>query len=757
MSRRCLRHTIAVLAAVAVMWFGETGAETCGPGFERAIFTHTVHPDLPLSTFANGDLGVLQPTYARSYLMTAYRHLIGRPLSRDEQLAMRDIWEQRLLQPEVNVWDSTPRDKRSFNDPNERAQDAWFARRRLVPGMASLDRIPLFQETSPKSFSYFQNCLPSAFERAGATLDRLVQASGVSSPQVAEWARAQDIVFSNCERAGAVPAVLASNAAPAAAADRDYQIAAALFYARDFDGAATRFKQIARDPGSPWRTLGPYLAARALIRKAALAKDEGYDLPLLMKAHEELRAILADPAQAGMHHATRELVGFVEFRVDPAARIREIGSSIARGGTSDSFRNDADDFTRLIDRLYGDAPLASSPAPDSVPAIADAMADWIVTFQWPGPAAAAHAITRWQATREDVWLVAALSKIDASGANVPALLTAAAAIRPGSPAYPTVAYHSIRLAIARGDRDRARNDLDTILATSQRMPKSAVNLFRAQRMQVSANLQDWLTFALRQPATSTYSQPYAEIPDDPAYLRLPKLADPRLFDIDSTQILNERFAIARLSEIARNAVLPVARRRDVAITAWTRAVLLKHTATAADLAPTLRTLVPEMAADLDAYLKSPDQTTRELAGITTLLRFPGVRLNVDDGLGRDEAIGKIENFRDNWWCVQNATAKSTPPAFVLDADRASAASEYAQLVAIGTAPDYLASEAVRLARLLPKDPRSPEVLHLAVRSTRYGCTSKATGAQSKAAFTLLHQRYPQSEWAKKTPFWYKGD
>jgi len=55
----------------------------------------------------------------------------------------------------------------------------------------------------------------------------------------------------------------------------------------------------------------------------------------------------------------------------------------------------------------------------------------------------------------------------------------------------------------------------------------------------------------------------------------------------------------------------------------------------------------------------------------------------------------------------------------------------------------------------PADPRSPEALHLAVKSTRFGCTDKETGKWSKAAFDFLHRHYPTSAWAKKTPYWFK--
>lgn len=48
----------------------------------------------------------------------------------------------------------------------------------------------------------------------------------------------------------------------------------------------------------------------------------------------------------------------------------------------------------------------------------------------------------------------------------------------------------------------------------------------------------------------------------------------------------------------------------------------------------------------------------------------------------------------------------------------------------------------------------PEALALSVRATRFGPGDADTTTWSKTAFTLLHQRYPKSEWTKKTPYRY---
>jgi hypothetical protein len=45
----------------------------------------------------------------------------------------------------------------------------------------------------------------------------------------------------------------------------------------------------------------------------------------------------------------------------------------------------------------------------------------------------------------------------------------------------------------------------------------------------------------------------------------------------------------------------------------------------------------------------------------------------------------------------------------------------------------------------------PEALHLLVRATRFGTPDSAI---SRRAYTRLHERYPGSSWAKKTPYFF---
>ena len=94
------------------------------------------------------------------------------------------------------------------------------------------------------------------------------------------------------------------------------------------------------------------------------------------------------------------------------------------------------------------------------------------------------------------------------------------------------------------------------------------------------------------------------------------------------------------------------------------------------------------------------------------------------------------------------------PDFLSQGQKRSASEEWQVLSALDNGPNLMTREVLAWAQRHPDDPRVPEALHLAVRATRYGCVDKSTSDLSKKAFQMLHRKYPKSEWAAKTKFWY---
>jgi hypothetical protein len=102
-----------------------------------------------------------------------------------------------------------------------------------------------------------------------------------------------------------------------------------------------------------------------------------------------------------------------------------------------------------------------------------------------------------------------------------------------------------------------------------------------------------------------------------------------------------------------------------------------------------------------------------------------------------------------------ATGQNPPPRFLSPGEVERGAKEWSTLSAFGAAPNYIVRQVMQWANTHRNDPRVPEALHLAVKTTRFGCTDKDSPRWSKAAFDLLHRNYPNSPWTKKTPYWFK--
>jgi hypothetical protein len=298
-----------------------------------------------------------------------------------------------------------------------------------------------------------------------------------------------------------------------------------------------------------------------------------------------------------------------------------------------------------------------------------------------------------------------------------------------------------------------------------------VNLFLGERARVAESWAAFLKYAPRVPVGLGYDYDM-ESPDLNSDPRLKAFAGRAVFDADVSSILNEQVPLSMLKDAAANTALPATLRGEIATVAWVRAVLLDNDALAVQLATQVQSL------DLKAYLAAPDKESRKFEAVYLMLRNPGLRPFIETGFGRLAPIAKIDDLRDNWWCSlslpgnnyqtdyyrsrsQFGTAllalygSSKPEAaFLPETDRAQAAEEWKALGGLPAAPTYISDQAITYLKAHPADPRAAEALALAVRTTRYGCGDAGTSKQSQAAFRLLHSRYPDSEWAKRTKYYY---
>src|SRR5437764_438502 len=282
---------------MALLLFPENGLP-CGPSFPEAIFTYETHPGKPLRWYAEGNMGVILPSFARSYLVVAYRYLSERPLSASESKDAVRYWGWALSGPWIDS-----------KGPDKAVKEWLAARERVTVQGQDQAEISPFKHFPPPVYGSYANCLPDAFHTAVLTLQDRAHRFGAGDGYVREWVQAQDQVFSDCDEGRNFPARPAEDSPAWFKADRRYQMAAADLYMQNFDVAIKEFDQIAQDSGSPWRMIAPYLAARTVVRKGTLNAIDS-DKPILTEAEGRVQKILDDSSLKAVHPPAHKLMAF---------------------------------------------------------------------------------------------------------------------------------------------------------------------------------------------------------------------------------------------------------------------------------------------------------------------------------------------------------------------------------------------------------------------------------------------------------------
>jgi len=555
-----------------------------------------------------------------------------------------------------------------------------------------------------------------------------------------------------------------------------------------------QFDRIAADQNSPWHTIAPYLAARAFIRKATVfirqaTVKEGeadVDTSALQEAQQRLLKLINDSRRKEMHPAATQMLALVEFKLNPQERIHQLGKTLSGPAPDPNWLQDMADYRfGWSHRTPPDKAQPNSQAQATANAEPrDDLSDWINTFQSKDKDSGQYAVSRWRKDHALPWLVAAVSKVNAGETGAGEVAQAASKIAVDSPAYPTVTYHRMRLLMQAHQFRPALALYEQVVPRMEKtLTASSLNLFRNLRIGLATSPQDLFAHAalpmldISQGEESDYEiwnrqcgeGEKCPAPVDVIHDKLqPK--DESRFTTNSAFPLNTGLPVAMLAQGVQGQELPAKLRSELAVSTWTRAVLLKNFETADAMVPVIAKGFPETAEALKAY-SAASPADKGHAALFLMLHFPGMRPYVNSGLPRSTEISKIDSFRDNWWCeksLEGAPSSSvsyldqiTPPedifpnvSFLSPQQAAAVNAERKALDASGAGPNYLTGEVLKWAKENPDDPRVPEALHLAVRSTRYGCNNNQTTQLSKQAFEVLHKRYPNSTWTKQTPYWY---
>jgi hypothetical protein len=761
-------------------------ARSCGPDFPFAVFVLPTGPG-NYPAFAQGHLGILKPGYRTRSLAIAFDYITHRTLPADDQRQAVAVDKQF-----TNGWQA---DETSNQSAPPSGFTAWIAARSAlgpVDGYTPNADLDEDRSTPGDQYDTFPNCLDDAFATASHTLSTRSKTHGPHDPSVVEWTRGQDAVFSNCgdgkprqffgpgnppppPLAPHLPASLTAANPLWLQQDRAYQIAAAHFYALDFNAAIANFRVIAADQASPWSVVSRYLVARSLIREASLADTQRSDynktlvekaaaksqfLSTLSQAQKELEAMRADPRMVSMQNNIDKLLDYVNLRVQPEAQAVLLAQRLQNPDTS-NFGQSLIDLTWLRTNQLDPGKPAPPHGTEEDPAGMIAWIDDINNLDMapspvsgdPSPHTAADVahssadiLHHWQTTHSTVWLVATLMVAKPSDAEAPELIRAAATIPSSDPAYVHVTYHRLRLM----PRDSAtRNQLLAVLpAIKQYEDTSTLNQFIALDSATAPTFDTWLATAGRIPASeSSFMEQGEDVIPAPTTDVCGTKTSPgatRLFDADAANAFNRDMPLRLLAASAESSVLPENLRYQIAQAALVRSILLDQPDVARRMTPLLVHCRSAWAPVLAAYNASTTANDRKLNGLLALMRFASTEPSVRYGEERRNAFATYDEFRQNWWCTTvpepNRTVdddetsqynRRTPPRqplaqplFLSTADTTEAATEVAALEKIPSASQYFATQSLSWWKLHPSDPHNPDLLGEANRVLRNACRTE---------------------------------
>jgi hypothetical protein len=451
------------------------------------------------TAYAHGTLGLIRPSYGRASLFVAWRvmHLPVGAVARESH-RRQGSWLHGGPTPaasddELAGWLQA---RREIVPQDPAVAPDYFRHGKLkVEGFGEIDT-----ETG--------QCGPDAYGFATRTLRELVADTSLKDADRRAWIAGQDAVFARCSwtpgktAAPPLPAPLPDRAPARLKALNAYQHAAALFYGDDFAAARKEFDAIAAVPDHPmraWATLG---ALRSIVREAVLdaewdaAVDDAWTRRRLRGA--AFNAAVAEPA--ARHNArTNALVKDLETRTKAAladATLAPAHKAIgytARRAAMQLLPNlplgvamnalDRPDYNPyamgaldLFQELY---PRVSPDRPEG--AIANALRqhawfDFVVTVQGCGDAAKApdaavcdgehaHALARWQETKDNAWLLAALMTArQPSASDLPAA-DAARAVPADRPEWASLQLYAARVLRAQGRGADARAAVEALAAS----------------------------------------------------------------------------------------------------------------------------------------------------------------------------------------------------------------------------------------------------------------------------------------------------
>lgn len=785
--KKKLKAAISITLASLFLSFPVYRAEACGPIFPSAVIINWTHPDMPLKLFAQGNIGIVQPSWARSYMCVTYRYLNNAPLNEKEQSSIVRLWHKRL--GEVDFFAEGV-----YTDP----LDKYLKARAKVMGLSDKEYYQVYSPAS--SYGTEQKIAGSAYQIARKTLEERVQKFGEKSPQVKEWINGQDHVFGiGYDKEKSIPQALGADADPLIRADRNYQIAAANFYLKKYGEAAKIFEQIEKDKNSPWSKWAPYLIARCKVNSAC----DGGDYASFEDAKIYVKKLLDSETNKEKRQDYLDFLGRLEAtELSPGDMLDKLAPAISKEH-SESYGHDVGDVTVLLDKIYFDGDSEGDKSKESYDLSKHDLLDWIDTFQKPfdyfsyssveekqkerekNAVKAKKALAKWRKTKSNPWLVAAISSNSLSSPANKDLLDEALQLQSSNPAYLTANFYAIHALIEQKKIGEARKRIESIL-TMKNLPPTTQNMYKAQLMAVADSANQYLQASCFNFPTESDNNLYLP----PNWLKVENKSD---FNIASSgwdgmvsDDLNRNLPLNKLVELCADKSLPADFRKKITACTWVRAQILNRPDAAKQVSSSFASFYPTLASSIKACDAANLPQLRQVLLAKLMNKAFGATPYLQGGVPRmGSSMLEFNWYHNNYWLPLPVKLETKKPedgegwewpqvvapgnetidtmmrsyykpgvSRLLSAQERSAAAKELQTMFTNHPSRLLGDAVISYSQSNPKDQDTPELLHLIVKLPKWSGSSPIGSEYSKKAYKILHSNFKGSKWAKKATCWY---
>jgi hypothetical protein len=598
-----------------------------------------------------------------------------------------------------------------------------------------------------------------------------------------------------------IPELLPRSEPEAWRQQREYQVAAALFHAGRAAEAASAFLAIAGQPGHAMHQWGGYLALRAGLRQAIEVHQKDVNSAAAAQALAQLQrqgdTLLADPSLRALHEATRATLRRAQARLTPQAYFlglsrtlqdpalepmaddrlgdwRVLSFKVLDGG-DDDLAAKLRTASPMIDWMSTIQACATSPDLPIIGAGRPSAKD-LLTLEPTSPdalqvgrackSASLHALDRWhEAEAADrtadarPWMVAYLMTTDFLPQEIRAK---ALAVPARAPEYLTLQAQLARVARLVDDisAERAAAEAGLAVADASQDPQ-ARNVFLRARFDTAPDVASAIA-DLERPVSA---KDYLATGESQTIKQ-----DESGIDQDGEAWLDTRLSAEDLVVVAASERLRPLSRIRIAVAAWLRADFTDQPAPAERAARLAGDLLARLKPLAESYLHSAPAVRHHLllVGILQFELYPDVHRAWQSGEWFVQAQSPGDVLADQWCSIAgtglpNVTAASNMPPSWRDIQNRPlrdaklpevAAAQIKHLRALPTATGMIGRDSIAWARQHPDDPAVPWLLHVTVQSTRGGCLDADAHALSASAHRLLQRRYPDNEWAKRTPYFF---